>query len=535
MSRKNARRRGSENPQRRERCTLYKLYRLSVRFGDRSLNFREALFKLVAHEGHNYVFRAEMICVNEIQSQFLCLQKLIVLQIGGNIGVASGLVSLHHFAAAGPAAACDDLNRLSAINIAQTVGVQALLCACKKIIKVNRRFQPADAADAIRRAVRVSAVRGKQAGHFRAERRHQAVIHTAGGRIHIRVQADGGNAACQHTDDFSADAVIVGDIGVFSLVRERAPQLDIHISTQASAVSAASCNAWYKMGAKRVVLARELTFREIMDIKRNIPEELELEAFVHGSMCVSYSGRCLLSNYFTGRDANHGVCAQSCRWMYSPVADPAREINLSEANRPDVPVAVAAVEDGGDTFFIDGNACAVLDFGKKYCHESPSIQESLLHDAIMSAVKETAHQSADVLRMLKLHIGMGLDADDSTDESMDIQIRIAEIDAEFKEMLKSISSEISIDNYDDTKMAQLLNEKHSLEQQLRQYEDTKQKRLNAKSRLEEIFDIIDGLKNHPMSYDDKIIRQILECVVVESKERIKVVFIGGMEVIKELG
>ena len=175
-----------------------------------------------------------------------------------------------------------------------------------------------------------------------------------------------------------------------------------------------------------------------------------------------------------------------------------------------------------------------LDFGKKYCHESPSIQESLLHDAIMSAVKETAHQSADVLRMLKLHIGMGLEADDSTDESMDIQIRIAEIDAEFKEMLKSISSEISIDNYDDTKMAQLLNEKHSLEQQLRQYEDTKQKRLNAKSRLEEIFDIIDGLKNHPMTYDDKIIRQILECVVVESKERIKVVFIGGMEVIKEL-
>jgi len=161
--------------------------------------------------------------------------------------------------------------------------------------------------------------------------------------------------------DLGADAVIVGDIGVFSLVRERAPQLDIHISTQASAVSAASCNAWYKMGAKRVVLARELTFREIMDIKRNIPEDLELEAFVHGAMCISYSGRCLLSNYFTGRDANHGTCAQSCRWMYSPVTDPAKEINLSEANRPDVPVAVSAVEDGGDTFFMSSRDTSMIE------------------------------------------------------------------------------------------------------------------------------------------------------------------------------
>ena len=160
--------------------------------------------------------------------------------------------------------------------------------------------------------------------------------------------------------DLGADAVIVGDLGVFSLVRERAPELEIHVSTQASAVSAASCNAWYKMGAKRVVLARELTFREILDIKRNIPEDLELEAFVHGAMCISYSGRCLLSNYFTGRDANHGTCAQSCRWMYSPVADPASEINLSESNRPDVPVAVSAIEDGGDTFFMSSRDTSMI-------------------------------------------------------------------------------------------------------------------------------------------------------------------------------
>ncbi len=161
--------------------------------------------------------------------------------------------------------------------------------------------------------------------------------------------------------DLGADAVIVGDLGVFSLVREVAPDLDIHISTQASAVSAASCLAWYRMGAKRVVLARELTFREIMDIKEKIPEDLELEAFVHGAMCISYSGRCLLSNYFTGRDANHGTCAQSCRWVYSPVRDPAMEINLSESNRPDSPVAVAAVEDGGDTFFMSSRDTSMIE------------------------------------------------------------------------------------------------------------------------------------------------------------------------------
>ena len=161
--------------------------------------------------------------------------------------------------------------------------------------------------------------------------------------------------------DLGADAVIVGDLGVFSLVREIAPDLEIHVSTQASAVSAASCMAWYRMGAKRIVLARELTFREIMDIKVGIPEDLELEAFVHGAMCISYSGRCLLSNYFTGRDANHGTCVQSCRWIYSPVADPAKEINLSETNRPAPAVAVAAIEDGGDTFFMSSRDTSMIE------------------------------------------------------------------------------------------------------------------------------------------------------------------------------
>ena len=98
-----------------------------------------------------------------------------------------------------------------------------------------------------------------------------------------------------------------------------------------------------------------------------------------------------------------------------------------------------------------------------------------------------------------------------------------------------MASNISSDTFDDTQMSELMNEKHRLEQQLAHHEDTKQKRKNTKSRLDEIFTVVEGLKNHPLTYDDKIVRQILECVVVESKEKIKVVFIGGMEVEQELG
>lgn len=225
-------------------------------------------------------------------------------------------------------------------------------------------------ADAVYLAGKAFGMRGAS-GNFTNDELRWAVeyCHARGVRVYVTLNVMPRTAEypalTEYVDFLSGigvDAVIVGDIGVFSLVRERAPELEIHISTQASAVSAAACNAWYKMGAKRVVLARELTFREILDIKRNIPDDLELEAFVHGAMCISYSGRCLLSNYFTGRDANHGVCAQSCRWVYSPVADPAREINLSEANRPDVPVAVAAVEDGGDTFFMSSRDTSMIEY-----------------------------------------------------------------------------------------------------------------------------------------------------------------------------
>ena len=117
-------------------------------------------------------------------------------------------------------------------------------------------------------------------------------------------------------DKAGVDALIISDLGVFMTAKEVIPSMCLHVSTQASTVSARTCTEWYKLGASRVVLARELTLAEIKEIRANIPPELELEAFVHGSMCVAYSGRCLLSNYMTGRDANRGACAQPCRWEY---------------------------------------------------------------------------------------------------------------------------------------------------------------------------------------------------------------------------
>ncbi len=170
-----------------------------------------------------------------------------------------------------------------------------------------------------------------------------------------------------------------------------------------------------------------------------------------------------------------------------------------------------------------------LDYGKKYCHHSPSIEESLLQDAVMRAIMQTAKQNIEVLKTLKIHIGMGLTDEVTENKTLDIQIRIAEIDAEFQKMLKAVSAD-NADGIDEERITELMNEKQRLTVQLEQYATMRQKRESAKSRLDEIFTILDGLQNHPMEYDDTLVRQIIECVVVESKEKIKVVFIGGTEI-----
>ena len=113
------------------------------------------------------------------------------------------------------------------------------------------------------------------------------------------------------------DAVIVSDLGIIEFIKENAPSLTVHVSTQANILNSYAINFMYKMGVKRVILARELSIEEIKQIRKRIPKDLELESFVHGAMCISYSGRCLLSNYLTGRDANRGACTQPCRWEYT--------------------------------------------------------------------------------------------------------------------------------------------------------------------------------------------------------------------------
>ncbi len=198
-------------------------------------------------------------------------------------------------------------------------------------------------------------------GNFTEEDLAEAVefAHGKGVKIYVTVNV------MPRTDEYPAlrtylgtlerigvDAVIVSDVGVLMLVKEIAPSLEIHISTQASAVSAAACTAWYHLGASRVVLARELTMSEIVEIRKNTPPELELEAFIHGAMCIAYSGRCLLSNYFIGRDANHGRCAQPCRWIYN-------ERVITEEKRPDDRIVVE--EHDGDSFVMSSRDTCMIE------------------------------------------------------------------------------------------------------------------------------------------------------------------------------
>lgn len=150
-----------------------------------------------------------------------------------------------------------------------------------------------------------------------------AFAHQRGGKVYLTANIiphnediDAYEKYLLEVKDLGLDGVILSDLGMFQVTRELAPELEIHVSTQANNVNYKSARMWHQMGAKRVILAREMSLREITEIRKRVPEELELEAFVHGAMCISYSGRCLLSNYMAGRDGNQGNCAHPCRWKY---------------------------------------------------------------------------------------------------------------------------------------------------------------------------------------------------------------------------
>ena len=194
------------------------------------------------------------------------------------------------------------------------------------------------------------------AGNFSPEGLHEAVklAHDAGAQVHVTCNTLPRDdelkdlpAALECIQDAGADAVIAADFGVMQMVRRYAPRVALHVSTQFGVVNSATANALHDLGASRVVLARELHLDEIAAIRAKTPRDLEIEAFVHGAMCVSFSGRCLLSNYMTGRDANRGRCAQPCRWEYG----------LVERQRPGEVFSI--VEDGGTFIMNSRDMCMI--------------------------------------------------------------------------------------------------------------------------------------------------------------------------------
>ena len=196
------------------------------------------------------------------------------------------------------------------------------------------------------------------AGNFSAEELPLAVkfAHDHGVKVHVTVNTMPRNdevialpAYLERLEDAGVDALIVADLGAFTLAGKYAPNCERHISTQQSIANYECATAWYDLGAKRVVLARELSLSEISCIREKTPKELEIETFGHGAMCVSYSGRCLLSNYMTGRDSNRGACAQPCRYQYA----------LMEEKRPGEYFPV--FEDEKGTYILNSRDMCMID------------------------------------------------------------------------------------------------------------------------------------------------------------------------------
>lgn len=155
-----------------------------------------------------------------------------------------------------------------------------------------------------------------------------AFAHERGVKVHVTVNIlahnedlPGAEEYLKELKEIKPDALIIADPAIFMLAKEICPEIELHVSTQANNTNYGTYRFWHKQGAKRVVAARELSLKEIREIRDKIPEEMEIESFIHGAMCISYSGRCLLSNFFTGRDANHGACTHPCRWKYAVVEE----------------------------------------------------------------------------------------------------------------------------------------------------------------------------------------------------------------------
>lgn len=163
--------------------------------------------------------------------------------------------------------------------------------------------------------------RGEMAEGIRFAHEHGVKVHVTANILAHNGDLAGAEQYFEELKALKPDALIIADPGMFAMAKEICPEIDIHISTQTNNTNYRTFQFWYRQGAKRVVSARELSLEEIKEIRKNIPDDLEIESFIHGAMCISYSGRCLLSSYFTGRDANQGACTHPCRWKYAVVEE----------------------------------------------------------------------------------------------------------------------------------------------------------------------------------------------------------------------
>ena len=231
------------------------------------------------------------------------------------------------------------------------------------------------------------------AENFTVEELYEAVAYTheRGKKLYLTVNT------LPHMDEYDAlknflvaikdakiDAFIVADLGVMTLLREIIPGAEIHVSTQTSVVSSSAVKAYAALGAKRVVLARELTLREIQAIRKEVPDEIELEAFIHGSMCVSYSGRCLLANALNRRDGNRGTCTQPCRWNYTIV----------EEKRPNEPYPIEE-EKGIGTFIMSSKDLCMIE-------HIPELMESGISSFKIEGRMKSAYYTAVVTNAYRL-------------------------------------------------------------------------------------------------------------------------------------
>lgn len=290
-------------------------------------------------------------------------------------------------------------------------------------------LSPAGNPEKLRAAVRFGAdavyLSGKSfgmraaAGNFTLDEMREGIAyaHTHGVRAYITLNTaprtceyPALEAYLEELRDISPDALIVGDIGVLSLVRRRVPSIPLHISTQANVVSAEAARAYADLGAERIVLSRELSLREIEEIRAALPDTVELEAFVHGAMCISYSGRCLLSNYLAGRDAGHGACTQPCRWHYT-----ARrvEAELVEEKRPDE--AIPVYEEAGETFFMSSRDLSMI-------AHIPALSRAGISSFKIEGRMKSAYYTAVVTNAYRMAIDAYLSGSDTYDPAWGAEV-----------------------------------------------------------------------------------------------------------------